>query len=88
MCRILLGVPSGPVQIVGRQLGEEAARLVGDDLAEALAPFGVRQRQLLLRARDADVEQAALFLDAPLLDAALVRQCRVVDADEEDEADA
>ena len=60
---VFLLVAAGPMDVVGRQFLEEAARLVRDDFAEALAPFRVRQRKIFLGARDADLEQAAFLFD-------------------------
>src|SRR6187455_2449605 len=64
---VALGVASVPVEVGLGQLGEEAARLLAHDFAEALLGLGVRQRQAAARTGDAHVEQAPLLLEPPLL---------------------
>src|SRR5690606_27916171 len=71
-----------PVQVVLGQLLEETRRLAIEVLAVAAALLGVADCQLALRAGDADVHQAALFLDGVRLDAVPVRQDLLLDADE------
>ena len=78
---VLLGIAALAVQVGVGQFGEEAAGVEAHELAEALLGGGVAQRELFLGAGDADVEQAALLVEAAFLDAALVRQVAVLAAD-------
>src|SRR5690606_23816483 len=71
------------LQLGGRQFVQEAARRQAQLLAPALRLAGVRQPQRALRTGDADVEQAPFLVQATLLDAGLVRQVAVLDADDE-----
>src|SRR5690606_19581584 len=66
---------------------EEPAGLEPQHLAPLLRPHRVRQPQPLLGAGDPDVQQPALLVDAAFLDAGLVRQRAVLDADDEDVAE-
>src|SRR3546814_11944918 len=64
-------------------LVEEAAGCKPQLRSPALRLARVRQPQLFLGAGDADVEQAPLLVQAALVEAGLVRQGAVLDADDE-----
>src|SRR5690554_6432813 len=66
-------VAGRPADGVFGQLVEEAARRGLDLLAAATATAGVGDLQLALGSGDADVHQAAFFLDGVLIDRAAVR---------------
>src|SRR5918995_5598215 len=66
------------------QLVEEARRQVTRRPAPEQSRRRVRQRQPLLGAREADVEEAALLLHALLLDRTGAREDLLLDADDED----
>src|SRR5690606_7351450 len=69
------------------QLVEEAARCQPQLFAPALRLARVREPQRLLGPGDADIEQAPLLVEAALLEAGLVRQVAVLQADDEHEAE-
>src|SRR5690606_21543356 len=71
------------LQLRGGQFVEEAAGREPQLRAPALRFARVRQPQLLLGAGDADVEQAPLLVQAPFVEAGLVRQRAVLHADDE-----
>jgi len=72
-----------PLQVVGRQLVQETAWFAFADLAVALPVRAVAECEGALGARDADIGQAALFLDVVGFDAVLMRQQVFFHADQE-----
>src|SRR5574340_881691 len=75
--RRLLG---GELEVVA-QFGNEARRLAFAPFLALLAPLAIRQMQAAPRARDADVHEAPLLLDAAGVDRFTVRQDAFLDAD-------
>ncbi|KAG1088998.1 hypothetical protein G6F40_013386 [Rhizopus arrhizus] len=71
------------LDLLGRDLLEEPARLQPHVLAELARQFAVAHPQLDLGAGDAHVQQAPLFLQVALVQADLVRQHAVLAADDE-----
>jgi hypothetical protein len=63
---------------------DEARRVAGAHFAAGLAALAVADAEAALGAGDADVHQAAFFLDLVFVDRALVGQQAFFDADEED----
>src|SRR5918992_1322431 len=81
------GAQALALELVRGQLVEESAREVVAARAPERAGRGVRQRELLLGAREPDVAEPPLLLEHLLLERARVREDALLHADHEDGAE-